>query len=47
MLQVAGEKRELTNLRICGNKSQEIREHICEKNEFFFGCQNGKLPNQT
>ncbi len=33
--EVAGEKRELTNLRICGNKSQEIREHFCEKIEFF------------
>jgi hypothetical protein len=41
---VAGEKRELTNLRICGNKSQEISKHICEKKRFF---QNGKLLNQT
>jgi hypothetical protein len=41
---VAGEKRELTNLRICGNKSQEIRKHVGEKSEFFSVF---KMPNQT
>ena len=33
---VAGEIRELTNLRNTRNKNQEIREHIWEITEYFF-----------